>query len=137
DGRGFFANRCVLAYLREGHLMLSEGMPPAMIENLARQAGMPVGPLALNDEVALDLAWRILQATKADLGAAAVDPAQENIVGALVNEHGRLGRKNRKGFYDYPEKGDKRLWSGLAALQTRRLDADGVDRDAIKRRFLV
>ncbi|MFN3889371.1 MAG: FAD-dependent oxidoreductase [Beijerinckiaceae bacterium] len=137
DARGFFANRCVLAYLREGHLMLMEGVPPAMIENLARQAGMPVGPLALNDEVALDLAWRILQATKADLGAGAVDPAQEKLIGALVDGHGRFGRKNGKGFYDYPGKGDKRLWSGLAAFQTRRLDPDAVDRDAVKRRFLI
>jgi 3-hydroxyacyl-CoA dehydrogenase/enoyl-CoA hydratase/3-hydroxybutyryl-CoA epimerase len=137
DSRGFFANRCVLAYIREGHLMLREGVPPAMIENLARQAGMPVGPLALNDEVALDLAWRILEATKADLGEAAVDPAQEAILDALVNEHGRLGRKNGKGFYDYPEKGDKRLWAGLSALQSRRIDADAVDQAQIKRRFLV
>src|SRR5690606_9630041 len=66
-----------------------------------------------------------------------VDPAQERIIGALVNDHGRHGRKNGKGFYDYPEKGDKRLWSGLAGLQPRRLDADAVNRDTIKRRFLV
>ncbi|MBX9761012.1 MAG: enoyl-CoA hydratase/isomerase family protein [Beijerinckiaceae bacterium] len=136
DSRGFFANRCVLAYIREGHLMLREGVPPAMIENLARQAGMPVGPLALNDEVGLDLAWRILEATKADLGEAAVDPVQEAIIGALVNEHGRLGRKNGKGFYDYPEKGEKRLWAGLSALQARRIDPDEVDQAEIKRRFL-
>src|SRR5436309_2630023 len=80
DGRGFFANRCVLNYVREGHLMLAEGVPPAMIENVARAAGMPVGPLSLNDEVAVDLAWKILQATKQDLGPAAVDPAQEALL---------------------------------------------------------
>ena len=56
DSRGFYANRCVLAYIQEGHLMLTEGVPPAMIENVARKAGMPVGPLSLNDEVGLDLA---------------------------------------------------------------------------------
>ena len=69
DCRGFFANRCVGNYIREGHLMLMEGVPPAMIENAAQMAGMPVGPLALNDEVAIDLGWKILQATKKDLGA--------------------------------------------------------------------
>ena len=58
DARGFFANRCVLAYIREGHLMLAEGVPPAMIENAGKQAGMPVGPLSLNDEVGVDLASR-------------------------------------------------------------------------------
>ena len=64
DCRGFYANRCVGNYMREGHLMLMEGVPPAMIENVGKMAGMPVGPLALNDEVGVDLAWKILQATE-------------------------------------------------------------------------
>ncbi len=137
DSRGFYANRCVLNYVREGHLMLMEGVPPAMVENVARMAGMPVGPLSLNDEVALDLAWKILQATKADLGAAAADPAQERLLDALVNTHGRLGRKNGKGFYDYPEKGAKRLWAGLADLQSVKLNPDLLDIAEMKQRFLV
>jgi 3-hydroxyacyl-CoA dehydrogenase/enoyl-CoA hydratase/3-hydroxybutyryl-CoA epimerase len=137
DSRGFYANRCVLNYVREGHLMFAEGVPPAMIENVARMAGMPVGPLSLNDEVALDLAWKILQATKADLGADAVDPAQEQLLDALVNRHGRLGRKNGKGFYDYPEKGQKRLWEGLADLQLNKVDPDSLDIEEMKQRFLV
>jgi 3-hydroxyacyl-CoA dehydrogenase/enoyl-CoA hydratase/3-hydroxybutyryl-CoA epimerase len=70
DARGFFANRCVGAYILEGHLMLMEGVPPAMIENAGKQAGMPVGPLSLNDEVAIDLALKIVKATKAQLGDA-------------------------------------------------------------------
>ena len=41
--------------------MLADGVPAAMIENVGRMAGMPVGPLALNDEVAVDLAWKILK----------------------------------------------------------------------------
>ena len=61
DSRGFYTSRVVGTYLREGHLMLSDGVPAAMIENVGRMAGMPVGPLALNDEVAVDLAWKILQ----------------------------------------------------------------------------
>ena len=44
DSRGFYTSRVVGTYLREGHLMVSEGVPPAMIENVARAAGMPVGP---------------------------------------------------------------------------------------------
>src|SRR6202008_4200786 len=77
DSRGFYTSRVVGTYLREGHLMLSEGVPAAMIENVGRMAGMPVGPLALNDEVAVDLAWKILQATETDLGPDAVDPRQK------------------------------------------------------------
>lgn len=137
DTRGFFANRLVGNYLREGHLMLMEGVPPAMIENAAKMAGMPVGPLSLNDEVAIDLAWRILQATKKDLGANAVDPAQEAVLDAMVNQHGRLGRKNGKGFYDYPEKGGKKLWPGLADLPGKHLDADSIDVATLKQRLLA
>ncbi|MCP8940007.1 3-hydroxyacyl-CoA dehydrogenase NAD-binding domain-containing protein [Alsobacter sp. SYSU M60028] len=137
DGRGFFANRCVTNYVREGHLMLAEGVPPAMIENVARMAGMPVGPLALNDEVALDLALRIVRATKAQLGDKAVDPVQERLLVTMVETQGRLGRKNGKGFYDYPEKGPKSLWPGLADLQPTRLDPDALDVDEMKQRFLA
>ncbi len=136
DSRGFFANRCVLNYVREGHLMLSEGVPAAMIENLAKQTGMPVGPLSLNDEVAIDLAWKILQAAKKDLGPQAVDPAQEELLDQMLNKHGRQGRKNAKGFYDYPEKGPKKLWPGLADLQKTKLDPDTVDWQEIKDRLL-
>ncbi|WP_350332831.1 3-hydroxyacyl-CoA dehydrogenase NAD-binding domain-containing protein [Coralliovum pocilloporae] len=136
DSRGFYVNRPVTAYVREAHLMLMEGVPAPMIDNLARQAGMPVGPLALNDEVALDLARKILQATKKDLGEAAVDPRQEKLLEEMVVRQERLGRKNSKGFYDYQGK-NKRLWPGLADLQETRLDADSIDHDEIKDRFLV
>jgi 3-hydroxyacyl-CoA dehydrogenase/enoyl-CoA hydratase/3-hydroxybutyryl-CoA epimerase len=137
DVRGFYANRCVGAYLLEGHLMLTEGVPPAMIENVAKMAGMPVGPLSLNDEVAIDLALKIVKATKEQVGPDAVDPAQEKLLTALVEQEGRLGRKNGKGFYDYPEGGKKKLWPGLAGLQQLRLDADSIDVAELKHRFLA
>ena len=137
DSRGFYANRCVLNYVREGHLMLVEGVPPAMIENVGRMAGMPVGPLALNDEVALDLGWKILRATEADLGPEAVDQRQKALLAELVEKQGRLGRKNGKGFYDYPANGPKRLWPGLAELQSTKLDPDAIDIEELKHRFLA
>jgi 3-hydroxyacyl-CoA dehydrogenase / enoyl-CoA hydratase / 3-hydroxybutyryl-CoA epimerase len=137
DTRGFFANRCVGAYILEGHLMLTEGVPAAMIENVARMAGMPVGPLSLNDEVAIDLALKIVKATKAQVGEAAINPAQEKLLVELVEKQGRLGRKNRKGFYDYPESGPKRLWPGLKDLAAAQLDPDAIDVDELKHRFLV
>jgi 3-hydroxyacyl-CoA dehydrogenase/enoyl-CoA hydratase/3-hydroxybutyryl-CoA epimerase len=108
-----------------------------MIENVARMAGMPVGPLALTDEVAVDLAWRILKATEADLGAEAVDPRQKALLGEMVERHGRLGRKNGKGFYDYPQSGPKRLWPGLADLQPARLAPDAVDIGVLRQRLLA
>jgi 3-hydroxyacyl-CoA dehydrogenase / enoyl-CoA hydratase / 3-hydroxybutyryl-CoA epimerase len=136
DSRGFYTSRVVGTYLREGHLMVSEGVPPAMIENVAHAAGMPVGPLALNDEVAVDLAWKILQATEADLGPQAVDPRQKALLEQMVEKKGRNGRKNKKGFYDYPDQGRKRLWPGLAELQTKRLAPDEIDVSELKARLL-
>ncbi len=136
DSRGFFTSRVVSTYLREGHLMLTEGIPAAMIENVGRMAGMPVGPLSLNDEVAVDLAWKILKATEADLGPAAVDARQKALLGEMVEKRGRYGRKNGKGFYDYPEKGPKHLWPGLADLQPVKLDPDTIDVAELKHRLL-
>ena len=142
DSRGFYTSRVVGTYLREGHLMLAEGIPAAMIENVARMAGMPVGPLSLTDEVAIDLAWKILKATEADLGAAAIDPQQKKLLEEMVEKRGRFGRKNGKGFYDYPDKGPKRLWPDLEQLQPARPSADELDAnpalvDEIKHRLLV
>lgn len=137
DTRGFYANRCVGNYIREGHLMLMEGVPPAMIEAAGKQAGMPVGPLSLNDEVAVDLAWKVLKATKAQLGEGAVDPAQEKLLSEMVETYGRLGRKNGKGFYDYPENGPKRLWPGLAELVSNHIPPEKVDMEELKHRLLV
>src|SRR5207248_11679931 len=118
DSRGFYANRCVGRYIAEGNEMFLEGVPPAMIENCAKMAGMPVGPLSLSDEVALDLGLKVIKATEADLGPNSINPDQKKLMVELVEKQGRLGRKNSKGFYDYPEKGkgQKSLWPGLSAL---------------------
>ncbi len=139
DSRGFFANRCVMRYISEGNEMLLEGVPPAMIENTAKMAGMPVGPLSLQDEVALDLGLKITKATEADLGPNAIDQAQKKLIVEMVEKQGRFGRKNGKGFYDYPEKGkgQKSLWPGLAGLQPKQLDPDTLSVEELKQRFLV
>jgi 3-hydroxyacyl-CoA dehydrogenase / enoyl-CoA hydratase / 3-hydroxybutyryl-CoA epimerase len=140
DSRGFYANRCVLNYIQEGYLMLLEGVPPALVENAARMAGMPVGPLSLNDETALDLGLKILRAAEDDLGPGAVDPAQKKLMEDLVEKHGRLGRKNGKGFYDYTPGQPKRLWPGLADLLPKKLsreEVEALDVEELKQRFLV
>ena len=136
DSRGFYTSRVVGTYIREGHLMLTDGVPAAMIENVGRMAGMPVGPLALNDEVAVDLAWKILKATEADLGAKAIDARQKTLLREMVEKRGRFGRKNGKGFYDYPANGPKKLWPELVDFQLKQLDPDKIDIEELKLRLL-
>jgi 3-hydroxyacyl-CoA dehydrogenase/enoyl-CoA hydratase/3-hydroxybutyryl-CoA epimerase len=137
DSRGFYTSRVVGTYIREGQLMLTEGVPAAMIENVGRMAGMPVGPLSLTDEVAIDLAWKIVKATETDLGPEAVDARQKALLEEMVEKRGRYGRKNGKGFYDYPQNGPKRLWPGLAELQPVKLDPDAIDVAELKHRLLA
>ena len=137
DTRGFYVNRCVLRYMAEAYQMLIEGVPAAMIENAARMAGMPVGPLALTDETAIDLAQKIMKQTIRDLGDKAVDKAQMELINLMVDKHGRSGRKNGKGFYDYPQKpAKKKLWPGLKDLYPQR-DPDTIDVGELKQRLLV
>jgi 3-hydroxyacyl-CoA dehydrogenase/enoyl-CoA hydratase/3-hydroxybutyryl-CoA epimerase len=136
DTRGFYVNRCVLRYMSEAFQMLIEGVPAAMIENAARMAGMPVGPLALTDETAIDLAQKIMKQTIRDLGEKAVDKDQFALINTMVDKHGRFGRKNGKGFYDYPAKpAKKKLWPGLKELYPQQ-DPGKIDVEELKQRFL-
>jgi 3-hydroxyacyl-CoA dehydrogenase/enoyl-CoA hydratase/3-hydroxybutyryl-CoA epimerase len=136
DSHGFYTSRVVETYIGEGHRMLIEGIPPALIENAGRMAGMPVGPLSLNDEVAVDLSLKIMNAARADLGPEAVPEEQYRLIVDMVEKYGRLGRKNGKGFYDYPEapNAKKKLWPGLADLFPPRADVDAIDVEELKQR---
>jgi 3-hydroxyacyl-CoA dehydrogenase/enoyl-CoA hydratase/3-hydroxybutyryl-CoA epimerase len=137
DTRGFYVNRCVFRYINEAYDMLIEGVPPAMIENAAKMAGMPVGPLSLNDEVAVDLSQKIMRASIADLGEASVKPEHMKLIDKMVDELDRRGRKNAKGFYDYPAKPAKKsLWPGLKELYPQKPAAE-VDVAVLKQRLLV
>ncbi len=114
DSRGFFTSRVFGTFTSEGIRMLAEGVNPALIENAAKMAGMPVGPLAVSDEVSLELGWKVGIATAEALGQPYPnDPSQEVTV-KMVKELGRLGKKAGKGFYDYPQEAKKHLWTGLA-----------------------
>ena len=113
DSRGFFTSRVFSQACNEANEMLREGVLPALIENGARQAGYPVGPLAVQDETSIELGHKIHVQTIEDIGdeykpQSAVDVAEK------MYELGRLGKKYRKGFYEYPEDGPKKIWSGLA-----------------------
>ncbi len=136
DTRGFYVNRCVMRYMQEAWNMLIEGVPAPMVENSAKMVGMPVGPLTLNDEVAIDLSQKVMKQTIADLGENAINPEHMKLVNMLVDDHGRIGKKGGKGFFDYPDKpAKKHLWPELKGLYPQ-LDADNVSVDDLKDRYL-
>ena len=113
DSRGFYTSRVFGTYLTEGMAMLAEGVAPALIDNAGRIAGMPVGPLALTDEVSVELIYKINKQTRADLGATFVPPDAERVLVTMVETLDRVGKKSKRGFYDYRDDGSKRLWPDL------------------------
>jgi 3-hydroxyacyl-CoA dehydrogenase/enoyl-CoA hydratase/3-hydroxybutyryl-CoA epimerase len=139
DSRGFYTSRCFGTYVGEGIAMLAEGVKPAIIENVGKMTGMPVAPLAMNDEVALDLGYKVRQQTKKDLGDAYKETAADRIIEEMVVKQERFGRKNGKGFYEYPSEpgGKKRIWPGLAAIvETKIHECPPELRDEYKKRLL-
>ncbi|MCF5370210.1 3-hydroxyacyl-CoA dehydrogenase NAD-binding domain-containing protein [Pseudomonas sp. PA-4-8C] len=116
DSRGFFTSRVFGTFTNEGIAMLGEGVAAPMIETEARKAGMPVGPLAVSDEVSLSLMSHIRQQTAKDLkaeGKAMPNHPATAVIDLLVNEYKRTGKAAGAGFYDYPAGGQKHLWPEL------------------------
>lgn len=136
DSRGFYTSRVFATYVNEGLTLLAEGVNPALIENAGKMAGMPVGPLALADEVSLELMHRVRQQTKKDLGDAYKADGSEPVLTLMVEKLGRLGKKAGKGFYDYPSDGKKRLWAGLAEQFPQAAEQPDVQ-DVIKRLVFI
>jgi 3-hydroxyacyl-CoA dehydrogenase/enoyl-CoA hydratase/3-hydroxybutyryl-CoA epimerase len=117
DSRGFYTSRVFGTYVMEGIAMLKEGVHPRSIEVAGLQAGMPMPPLALQDEVSLSLGLHVADQTKKDLAAEGkpyLDHPGMSVVRQLC-EIGRIGKKAGKGFYDWSDEG-KSLWSELTVL---------------------
>jgi 3-hydroxyacyl-CoA dehydrogenase/enoyl-CoA hydratase/3-hydroxybutyryl-CoA epimerase len=115
DHRGFYTSRVIMTYQAEAFEMLAEGVPAELVELAGKASGMPLPPLLLSDAVALDLIHQINLQTRRDTGSTAAPTRAQQLVGAMVERHGRLGKKNGKGFYDYEADGGKRLWPELQA----------------------
>ncbi len=138
DSRGFYTSRCFGTYVAEGQEMLAEGIAPAIIDNVGRMTGMPRGPLELADDVALDLAYKVREQTKKDLGDKYEAGPADTLIETMVAKLGRYGRKNSKGFYDYPaDGGKKRLWPGLKDIVKYKVTSTTPELvDELKKRFL-
>jgi 3-hydroxyacyl-CoA dehydrogenase/enoyl-CoA hydratase/3-hydroxybutyryl-CoA epimerase len=116
DSRGFYTSRVFGTYTNEGMTMVSEGINPALIENVAKQAGMAVGPLAVMDEVTMELGYHVQRQTAADLGDDYTPNSGSPVLTKFVEDLDRRGKRFGKGFYEYPEGGRKYLWPGLAEV---------------------
>ncbi|MBT8208212.1 MAG: 3-hydroxyacyl-CoA dehydrogenase, partial [Acidimicrobiia bacterium] len=118
DSLGFFTSRTFGTYVDEGVRLLCEGVHPVRIDNLGRAVGMPVGPLAVHDEVSLELTRKITDTWD---GMGEVDrwgerDAQREVIATMVGKYERGGRYHGGGFYEYGEDGSKQIWPTLYDL---------------------
>ncbi len=119
DSLGFYTSRVFGTFIDEGIALLEEGVDPVLIDNLAKLAGMPVGPLAVQDEVSQQLVVKVRQANRKLLAAQGMtleENATDRVLGVVTGKYGRLGKAYNGGFYDYPENGPKRIWPELYRL---------------------
>jgi 3-hydroxyacyl-CoA dehydrogenase/enoyl-CoA hydratase/3-hydroxybutyryl-CoA epimerase len=92
---GFVVNRVLMPYLHEAMFAAQEGVPLAVIDKVAVDFGMPMGPIELADVVGLDVASHVGEIIAAELGRAAPDLTRlRELVAAK-----KLGRKSGAGFY--------------------------------------
>ncbi|ENU93509.1 hypothetical protein F971_00767 [Acinetobacter vivianii] len=137
DSRGFFTSRVFGTFIQEGMRLLAEGVHPAKIEMAALKAGMPVGPLAIQDEVSLTLTEHVAGETRKALQAEGKDLPKtpvDDVVHTMIHELNRKGKAAGAGFYDYPENGKKHLWDGLSRWQK---DNSITEQDMIDRFLFV
>jgi 3-hydroxyacyl-CoA dehydrogenase/enoyl-CoA hydratase/3-hydroxybutyryl-CoA epimerase len=113
DERFFYANRCIIPYGGEATRMVTEGVAPVLIDNAAQLLGFPVGPIQLGDETSIDLATKIMRASKAAMGNAYPASEADNLI-VWMEDEGRLGRKAKAGYFNYDEKGKRTgYWQGI------------------------
>lgn len=104
DSPGFYTTRALAFYLAEAALILEEGANIEEIDRALTDFGFPVGPITLMDEVGIDVGAHVLDSMKTAFGHRIVTPKGLE----SIEQSGRLGRKNGKGFFLYQEgkKGD-------------------------------
>lgn len=133
DSRGFFTTRVISAYIQEAFAMVGEGLAPALIDNAAKLAGYPVGPLAMMDDLGMDNGYKAALAERDAVGAAWQPGAGFKINEMMVTTLNRRGRRFGAGFYDYDN--DRRLPSATLAA-TFPLQGKAPSIDVIKQRML-
>lgn len=150
DSPGFYTSRVFGTFISEGNHLLVEGVTPALIENAAKMAGMPMPPLGISDQVGLGTMHKAAKQAEEDAAAAGEtwqpSPAQA-IVASLIEDHDRWGAhpppnedgtpRKPGGFYDY-DKGGKHLWPELGAAMSRWIETNHnqPSADLVRQRYL-
>jgi 3-hydroxyacyl-CoA dehydrogenase/enoyl-CoA hydratase/3-hydroxybutyryl-CoA epimerase len=150
DSPGFYTSRVFGTFISEGNHLLVEGVKPALIENAAKAAGMPMPPLGISDQVGLGTMHKVAMQAKKDAEASGKEyepPPAQPIIASLVEDHDRWGAnppptedgtpRKPAGFYDYDE-GGKALWPELGAAMSRWIQsgAEQPSVDVVKRRYV-
>jgi 3-hydroxyacyl-CoA dehydrogenase/enoyl-CoA hydratase/3-hydroxybutyryl-CoA epimerase len=149
DSPGFYTSRVFGTFISEGNHLLVEGVTPALIENAAKAAGMPMPPLGISDQVGLGTMYKVAKQAEKDAATAGKkwepSPAQA-IVASLIEDHDRWGAhpppkddgapRMPGGFYDYHE-GGKNLWPELGTVMSRWIEINDEQPsvDVVRRRY--
>jgi 3-hydroxyacyl-CoA dehydrogenase/enoyl-CoA hydratase/3-hydroxybutyryl-CoA epimerase len=105
DKAGFYVNRILAPYMNEAAILLLEGCSIEALDKAVVKFGFPVGPMQLLDEVGIDVGSKIGPILQAELGDRFLPPAAFS----KLIEDGRLGKKSKKGFYQYNTNSKKKL----------------------------
>ena len=116
DSRGFYTTRVFERYTSEGMALLYEGNPAELIESTGKEAGYPVGPLAILDEINIGLAAHIRNQKRLEYqenGKTLSKQSWDEVLSVMTKDVKRLGRSDGGGFYEYPESNVKYIWPNL------------------------
>jgi 3-hydroxyacyl-CoA dehydrogenase/enoyl-CoA hydratase/3-hydroxybutyryl-CoA epimerase len=100
DGAGFYTTRILAPYLNEASFLLSEGIAIDKIDDALVAWGFPIGPLALLDEVGIDVGGKVAAVMYEAFGERVLPPLTMQ---ELISDQ-RFGKKNKRGFYVYEGK---------------------------------
>ena len=85
---GFVGNRMLAPRQAEAERIILEGATPARVDRVLYDFGFPMGPFAMQDLAGLDIGWR-------------AETSTGSTVREILNESGRRGQKNGRGYYSY------------------------------------
>jgi 3-hydroxyacyl-CoA dehydrogenase/enoyl-CoA hydratase/3-hydroxybutyryl-CoA epimerase len=126
DGPGFYTSRTLAPYMNEAARLVEEGAAIDDVDRALLAFGFPVGPMTLLDEVGIDVGSKVGKVMHDAFGERMSPPAAM----ASVLADGRLGRKNKRGFYTYGGSGkevDRTVYALLPGGEERRRPTDPRD----------